>query len=70
MRIPAPELLLIVSCCQWNVERGYQLQKIIHALSEANADVIALQEIDVGCERSNRVDVGEAMTVQVPQVGA
>lgn len=44
---------------QWNIERGYELAKIIQILKEVNADVLALQEIDIGCERSQKADVGE-----------
>lgn len=43
---------------QWNIERGYKLDKIAQELRELNADVIALQEVDWGCERSESIDVG------------
>ena len=32
---------------------------IIAGLREIDADIIALQEVDIGCERSGRADVGE-----------
>jgi hypothetical protein len=38
-----------VRLVQWNIERGYQLQAIVQQLRRLDADVIALQEIDVGC---------------------
>ena len=41
---------------QWNVERCYKLRGIIEELRALNADVVALQEVDVGCERSDWVD--------------
>ena len=44
---------------QWNIERGYKLPGIIAELRDINADIIALQEVDIGCERSGRADVGE-----------
>lgn len=47
------------SSLQWNIERGYKLPEIIAELRKINADVIALQEIDVGCERSGNADTGE-----------
>ena len=43
---------------QWNIERGYQLEAIKAALAAADADVLLLQEIDVGCDRSGGHDVG------------
>eukprot|EP00727_Mastigamoeba_balamuthi_P009470 m51a1_g5145 hypothetical protein (322) ;mRNA; r:32725-33978 len=43
---------------QWNIERGYQLPHIIDNLRSIDADVIALQEIDMGCDRSGGVDTG------------
>lgn len=42
----------------WNIERGYRLAKVVEALKEERADVIMLQEVDVGCERSFMNDVG------------
>ena len=44
---------------QWNIERGLQLAAIVEQLRRLDADVIALQEIDVGCERSGWVDAGD-----------
>ena len=46
---------------QWNVERGYKLKEIIAELERADAqpDIIALQEVDWGCERSGSLDVGK-----------
>mmetsp|Transcript_34770 Transcript_34770/g.62574 ORF Transcript_34770/g.62574 Transcript_34770/m.62574 type:complete len:358 (+) Transcript_34770:254-1327(+) len=46
---------------QWNIERGYKLDKIIKVLQKADADVISLQEIDVHNERSNWEDTGKAI---------
>ncbi|KAG2227642.1 hypothetical protein INT45_004683, partial [Circinella minor] len=37
---------------QWNIERNYESDAIITTLKKANADVIILQEIDIGCKRS------------------
>ena len=45
---------------QWNIERGYKLPNIIAEMQQIQADVIALQEIDIGCKRSGSVDTGEA----------
>ena len=38
---------------QWNIERGYELDGIIEELKRLDADVLSLQEIDIGCARSN-----------------
>jgi endonuclease/exonuclease/phosphatase family metal-dependent hydrolase len=42
---------------QWNIERGYQLDRILQDLREADADVILLQELDINCERTEFADV-------------
>ena len=55
---PPPRSLRVV---QWNIERGYALTAIIAELRALDADVIALQEVDVACERSGSVDVGDAI---------
>lgn len=47
---------------QWNIERGYQLPRIIELLRRQvadGADIIALQEVDIGCERSGWIDTGK-----------
>ncbi len=36
----------------------YELSKVIEELKALNADIIGLQEVDIGCERSNNVDTG------------
>jgi hypothetical protein len=56
--LPTPPPRPGVRLVQWNVERGYQLTGIIEALRRLDADVIALQEVDVGCDRSGGADVG------------
>ncbi len=43
---------------QWNIERGYALEKIVDELKAIDADIIALQEVDIGCERSSSIDTG------------
>ena len=42
----------------WNIERGYKLDDVIRILKQEDADIIALQEIDIGCERSESKDTG------------
>lgn len=36
----------------------YELAKVIEDLKQLDADIVALQEVDIGCERSNSVDTG------------
>ena len=43
---------------QWNIERGYKLDAVVAELQKIDADIIALQEVDVGCERSDSKDTG------------
>jgi endonuclease/exonuclease/phosphatase family metal-dependent hydrolase len=43
---------------QWNIERGYELDKVIAHLAEVDADIVSLQEVDIGCERSAKLDTG------------
>lgn len=47
-----------VRVVQWNIERGYKFDEIVQTLKILDADVLLLQEIDVGCDRSGRRDVG------------
>jgi hypothetical protein len=47
-----------IKLLQWNIERGYKLQGIIEELKTINADVISLQEVDVGCERTGSLNTG------------
>ncbi|KAL7749483.1 hypothetical protein RI367_005037 [Sorochytrium milnesiophthora] len=42
-----------VSVLQWNIERGYQLDKVIEMLEEHPADILCLQELDIECARSD-----------------
>ncbi len=50
-----------VSAAQWNIERGYKLDAVIAELRAIDADVIALQEIDIGCDRSGGEDTGAGL---------
>lgn len=44
---------------QWNIERGYKMPEIINILQAHKADVICLQELDIGCERSEYRNVAQ-----------
>jgi len=56
--VPPPDSISQLRVATWNIERGYQLPKVIAELRQLDADLICLQEIDVGCERSGFKDVG------------
>ncbi len=42
----------------WNIERGIKLAEIIAEIRRQDPDIICLQEIDSGCDRSFNVDTG------------
>ncbi|KAI7865654.1 hypothetical protein BDF14DRAFT_1822086, partial [Spinellus fusiger] len=50
---PAPTSLKVL---QWNVERNYESKAIQDTLLALDADVFVLQEIDIGCRRSQSKD--------------
>ncbi|KAF8928234.1 hypothetical protein BGZ47_001752 [Haplosporangium gracile] len=41
-----------IRCLQWNIERNYKADEILVALTELDADILCIQEIDIGCHRS------------------
>ncbi|KAF8976832.1 hypothetical protein BGZ46_007912 [Entomortierella lignicola] len=41
-----------IRCLQWNIERNYKAQEILDTLKELDADILCIQEIDIGCRRS------------------
>jgi endonuclease/exonuclease/phosphatase family metal-dependent hydrolase len=45
-----------LKCVQWNIERAYKLDAIIQLLLSLDAEIICLQELDIGCERSSLRD--------------
>lgn len=47
---------------QWNIERGYQLSRIIDILRSLDADVVTLQELDLFCERTEWRNVAEEIS--------
>ncbi|KAI9502983.1 hypothetical protein GGI25_005796 [Coemansia spiralis] len=46
---------------QWNIERGYRLEAVLAVLEELDADILCLQEIDIGNERSGNTNHGQAI---------
>jgi len=53
----------------WNIERGYHLDYIIKTLKNINADIIALQELDIGCIRSQKRDCFREIAFELQMIG-
>ncbi|OZJ03249.1 hypothetical protein BZG36_03522 [Bifiguratus adelaidae] len=51
-----PESAEVLRVLQWNVERNYEADKILDVLQRVQPDIACLQEVDIGCERSGKVD--------------
>ena len=49
----------------WNIERGERFERIASVLSELDADVVLLQEVDRGCGRSGDRDVARELAAQL-----
>lgn len=47
-----------VRVVQWNIERGLEFDAILSTLKQLQADVLLIQEIDNGCDRTDGRDVG------------
>lgn len=41
----------------WNIDRGLQLPAIVDFLSDANADILLLQEVDINARRTHRLNI-------------
>jgi endonuclease/exonuclease/phosphatase family metal-dependent hydrolase len=41
----------------WNIDRGLRLPSIIEFLRQADADVLTLQEVDIDCRRTHRLNI-------------
>ncbi|KAJ2029980.1 hypothetical protein IW146_003168 [Coemansia sp. RSA 922] len=50
---------------QWNIERGYRLDAVIATLRDLDADILCLQEIDIGNMRSGGGDHGLIIAEQL-----
>lgn len=45
-----------IKIIEWNIERGMVINGILEELEKINADILLIQEIDIDCERSKRID--------------
>jgi endonuclease/exonuclease/phosphatase family metal-dependent hydrolase len=45
----------------WNIDRGYDLDKIAEVIRAQNTDVAILQEVDLNARRTNRADVAKEL---------
>jgi endonuclease/exonuclease/phosphatase family metal-dependent hydrolase len=41
----------------WNIDRGLKLPSIIEFLVDTDADILTLQEVDINCHRTHRLNV-------------
>ncbi|KAG1678403.1 hypothetical protein FOA52_015170 [Chlamydomonas sp. UWO 241] len=57
-KAPSGQAAPPIKVLTWNIERGYKLDAVIEEMRAIDADVIALQEIDIHCERSGWEDTG------------
>ena len=48
-----------VRVVDWNIDRGLKLSGIIDFLSDSNADVFLLQEVDINAHRTKRINVAQ-----------
>lgn len=48
-----------VGIVDWNIDRGQQLQGVIDFLTNANADIVILQEADLNARRTHRLNIAE-----------
>lgn len=56
---PAPSRTIKVMT--WNVHRGYDLRGIKNEIARVNPDILFLQEVDMGCDRTDGEDVAAAI---------
>jgi hypothetical protein len=47
-----------VRVVQWNIERGLEFDAVLSTLKRLQADVLLIQEVDNGCDRTKGRDVG------------
>ena len=45
-----------VKIIEWNIERGMVIDGILKELENLKADILLIQEIDIDCERSKRIN--------------
>jgi len=66
----APEALGSIRIVSWNINRGLQLNSILDFLTNASADLILLQEVDINARRTHRRNVAReiAQTLQMNYV--
>lgn len=55
---------------QWNIERNYKLELIIQKLKDLDADILCIQEVDIGVTRSGGVNGFEEIAMALKMAGA
>jgi endonuclease/exonuclease/phosphatase family metal-dependent hydrolase len=66
----AAEELDSIRIVSWNINRGLQLNEVLEFLTDASADLILLQEVDVNARRTHRLNIARevAQTLQMNYV--
>jgi len=70
--VPAPSARSAgsnIRIVQWNIERGVEFKQIVERLKQIDADVLCLQELDIGCERSKMRHVPQMLANELRMVG-
>ena len=66
----ALEALDFIRIVSWNINRGLQLNEVLEFLTDASADLILLQEVDINARRTHRRNIAQdiAQTLQMNYV--
>jgi len=66
----ALEALDFIRIVSWNINRGLQLNEVLEFLTDASADLILLQEVDINAGRTHRRNIAQdiAQTLQMNYV--
>ena len=64
-KIQANKLKLL----SWNIERGYFPEKIVSYINQINPDIVCLQEVDWGNERTQKLDILDYLAKQTSMLG-
>ena len=64
------EALDSIRIVSWNINRGLQLNEVLEFLTDASADLVLLQEVDINARRTHRRNIGRviAQTLQMNYV--
>eukprot|EP00999_Lentomonas_sp_LEN2_P000945 NODE_194_length_1936_cov_103.590934_g170_i0.p1 GENE.NODE_194_length_1936_cov_103.590934_g170_i0~~NODE_194_length_1936_cov_103.590934_g170_i0.p1 ORF type:complete len:417 (-),score=46.91 NODE_194_length_1936_cov_103.590934_g170_i0:615-1865(-) len=55
--VPIRRKALPLRILQWNIERGIEFDGLVDEIVRLNPDILVLQELDIGCDRTNQRDI-------------